>query len=373
MPEIWLLAKKCNHKHNDVLVIMSNILTIFNNISINYMYKFLALFSGIFFLALSSIMAQDKHFSQYFASPLTLNPAFTGKFDGDFRLSGNYRNQWPGINNAFVTSTIGIDGSILPKKIRETDKLSVGLLGYTDRSGNGILSLNGVAASVAYHLALDEDGYHQLGVGFQGAYVSRRFDVAKAIFADQLTPLGFTGVTSEVFNNSQINKNYFDMNVGIMYTGSTDGENSFYLGGAYYHVNQPNESFRGANFSLPGRMSISAGGTIPVNNNVDVHVSGLFMQQAAANTASLGGTVQYYVTRNEYDPPVSVYLGSWYRYKDALIPYVGFEFSNLRIGYTRDFTVSRLAGRASGVNGNEISLIYVRKPKLWKSLPCPKF
>jgi type IX secretion system PorP/SprF family membrane protein len=337
------------------------------------MGKYLIIFNILAVLGCSTALAQDKHFSQYFSSPLTLNPAFTGKFDGDFRLSGNYRNQWPGVNNAFVTSTIGVDASILPKKIRETDKLAIGLLGYTDRSGNGILNLNGVAASVAYHLALDEDGYHQIGVGFQGAYVSRRFDVAKAVFADQLTPLGFTGVTNEVFNNSQLSKNYFDMNVGVMYTGSSNGENSFYLGGAYYHANRPKESFRGANFFLPGRVSISAGGTIPVNDKVDVHVSGLFMQQAAANTASLGGTVQYYVARNEYDPPVSLYLGSWYRYQDALIPYVGFEFSNLRIGYTRDFTVSSLRTRATGVNGNEISLIYVRKPKLWKSLPCPKF
>ncbi|HOA38555.1 MAG TPA: type IX secretion system membrane protein PorP/SprF, partial [Flavihumibacter sp.] len=43
---------------------------------------------GLFTTALK---AQDPHFSQFFASPLTLNPAYTGKFNGTVRVSGNYR------------------------------------------------------------------------------------------------------------------------------------------------------------------------------------------------------------------------------------------------------------------------------------------
>ena len=59
-----------------------------------------------------SVVAQDPNFSQFFASPLTLNPALTGKFDGDFRVAGNYRNQWPAFNNAYTTSTLSLDFSI---------------------------------------------------------------------------------------------------------------------------------------------------------------------------------------------------------------------------------------------------------------------
>jgi hypothetical protein len=61
---------------------------------------------------LQSTWAQDPNFSQFFASPMTLNPALTGKFDGVFRVAGNYRNQWPTINNAFVTKTVSVDFSI---------------------------------------------------------------------------------------------------------------------------------------------------------------------------------------------------------------------------------------------------------------------
>ena len=145
--------------------------------------------------------AQDPNFSQFFASPLTLNPALTGKFDGDFRIAGNYRNQWPTINNAFVTKTVSLDFGIMKNRISELDQMGVGILGVTDRAGDGVLTTNYAGLSLAYHKGLDEDGFHQVGAGFQGIYINKRLDVTKVQFADQLTPLGFTGVTSEIFNH----------------------------------------------------------------------------------------------------------------------------------------------------------------------------
>ena len=70
----------------------------------------------------SVVTAQDPNFSQFFASPLTLNPALTGKFDGDFRFAANYRNQWPSINNAYTTGTASFDMGILKDRIPEYDR-----------------------------------------------------------------------------------------------------------------------------------------------------------------------------------------------------------------------------------------------------------
>src|SRR5882724_11222554 len=106
--------------------------------------------------------AQDANFSQFFASPLTLNPALTGKFDGVYRVAGNYRNQWPTINNAFRTYTASFDVGILKNKIPEFDQFGIGFLGFADDAGNGVLKNNAFAVSLAYHKALDEDGFHQL-------------------------------------------------------------------------------------------------------------------------------------------------------------------------------------------------------------------
>src|SRR6476646_4275551 len=121
--------------------------------------------------------AQDPNFSQFFASPLTLNPALTGKFDGVYRVAGNYRNQWPTINNAFRTYTASFDVGILKNRIPEYDQFGVGILGFSDQAGAGVLKTNSVALSVAYHKSIDENGYNQIGAGFQGGLVSKRLDV----------------------------------------------------------------------------------------------------------------------------------------------------------------------------------------------------
>ena len=183
--------------------------------------------------------AQDPNFSQFFASPMTLNPALTGKFDGVYRFAANYRNQWPTINNAYTTMTASFDMGIMKNRIPEFDQFGVGLMAYSDKAGNGALNSTYYALSVAYHKALDENGYHQIGAGFQGTYMNKRLNTAKLTFQDQLTPMGFTGVTQESFSSSQVNLNYFDVNAGIIYNGSTNGYNNFYFGASMYHINRP--------------------------------------------------------------------------------------------------------------------------------------
>src|SRR6185503_15688961 len=106
-------------------------------------------------VALVSVsIAQDPNFSQFFASPLTLNPALTGKFDGTFRVAGNYRNQWPTINNAFVTKTVSVDFGILKNSLAEIDQMGVGILGVSDNAGDGVLVTNYGGLSFAYHKGL---------------------------------------------------------------------------------------------------------------------------------------------------------------------------------------------------------------------------
>ena len=80
-----------------------------------------------FIVAISGVAkAQDPHFSQFFASPLTLNPAFTGKFDGSWRLAANHRDQWPSIPKAYVTTSASFDFPILKNSIPENDVFGVG-------------------------------------------------------------------------------------------------------------------------------------------------------------------------------------------------------------------------------------------------------
>ena len=318
--------------------------------------------------------AQDPNFSQFFVSPLTLNPALTGKFDGSFRVAGNYRNQWPTINNAFTTFTASIDANIMRNHIPEFDQFGIGAMAFKDQSGNGVLQNTYFALSTAYHKALDENGYHQLGLGFQGTYVNKMLDITKVKFADQLTANGFTGVTSEIFTQNQIDVNYFDMNLGVLYNGTTDGSNNYYVGASMYHVNRPKESFKGGNYLLDPRLTIQAGGMMPIGEYNAIHFSALHSRQANAVNTQIGGAYMLGLNQDESNP-TNLYLGTWFRFGDAVIPYVGLEFGEFRIGYTYDVNVSSLKPASNMRGGNEFSLIYVRRPAdpNAKKLNCPKF
>lgn len=338
------------------------------------------IFSSLILCAglVSVAYAQDPNFSQFFASPMTLNPAMTGKFDGVFRVAGNFRNQWPTINNAYVTKTASIDLGIMKNRLPDIDQFGVGVLAVTDRAGDGVLITNYTSLSFAYHKGLDENGYHQIGAGFQGSFTNKRLDVSKVDFEDELTPLGFTGITNEIFDSKQLNISYFDFNAGVLYNGSTNGYNNFYLGASMYHLNRPKESFQGGDFLLNPRVTIQAGGKIPVGSYNSFNFSTNFSTQANARNFMIGGALAYNVNNDTEINPTNLFIGAWSRFNnvsDAIIPYIGLEFNSLHLGYSYDINISSLKAASNSIGGNEISLIYIKKPvdPNTKKLNCPRF
>lgn len=333
------------------------------------------LFSFIFFsIFLMSAKAQDPNFSQFFASPLTLNPALTGKFDGLYRVAGNYRNQWPTFNNAFTTYTASFDVGILKDRIPEVDQFGFGVMAFSDKSGNGILQNNYVGISTSYHKGLDENGDKQIGVGFQGTYVNKRLDVSKVYFEDMLQSDGFTGITDETFSKQQLNVSYFDVNAGVFFNTTTNGYNNLYVGASMYHINRYKETFNKGEYFLEPRITLQAGGRLPVGENNDFHFSGNHSRQAGAVNTTIGGAYGLNMSADDYKP-VTLYFGSWYRFGDAVIPYIGLEYGELHFGATYDVNISSLKPGSNMRGGTEISLIYIRQPRdpNAKKLNCPKF
>ncbi len=321
-------------------------------------------------LASQILSAQDPHFSQFFASPLTLNPAFTGKFSGTWRLAANHRDQWPSIPKAYVTTSASFDFPILKSKIPDKDVFGVGLSGLTDASANNILKLNYGSVSMSYHKALDENGYSTIGAGFQGTYSSLSLDRGKLTFSDMLTQNGFTGPTGEmiVINN----KSYFDINAGLLYSGSTNGQNNFYLGASMYHINRPKVGFQDKNWYLSGRISAHGGGSFPLSDLITVHASAIYQTQNKASETTLGAAIAANLSEDA-EKPSAIYIGSWIRLNDAIIPYIGLEFGGLRIGASYDFNISNLKAATASRGGSEFSIIFIKRPPDYQGIPCPKF
>ena len=324
--------------------------------------------------------AQDPNFSQFFISPLTLNPALTGKFNGNLRVSGNHRNQWPAFTRAFITSTLSVDFPVLQGRLADTDTWGVGIMALTDKTADGILTANFASITTAYHKGLDEDGLHQLGVGFQGTYGGRRLDGLRLNFEDELDLQGtWTNQSDEPINNSQVNVNYFDFSAGLLYNGSTNGYNNFYAGVSVYHINRPKESFAGDQgmFVLNPRITGHLGGSFPVGTSLNyLHLTGMISTQAKALNIVVGGAYAFNVNGDE-ENPTNLYVGAFTRFSnlnDAVIPHVGLEFGAFRMGVSYDVNLSSLKVGSQKQGGVEIALIYTLFPPDGRpKIPCPKY
>jgi type IX secretion system PorP/SprF family membrane protein len=323
-------------------------------------------------VAANTAYAQDPHFSQFFSSPLTLNPAFTGKFDGQFRFAANYRSQWQSIPNAYSTASGSVDFGILKNSIGKGDIFGLGISGVTDQSGDGALKLNYGSFSIAYHKSLDEDGFNTLGVGFQGTVSSLNVNTSKLTFGDQLMQNGFTGSTSETFSNGT-SVSYLDMNAGVLYSGSSNGNNNYYVGLSFYHINNPSVGFLDKNWKLSPRITAHGGGTFPLGETLSLSASIIEELQNQANETVAGGALCVNLNGDDLNP-TNIYFGSWYRLGDAVIPYVGLEFSGLRLGASYDINMSSLKAATEEKGGAEFSIIYITKnPEGATGIPCPKF
>jgi type IX secretion system PorP/SprF family membrane protein len=330
-----------------------------------YLIAILFIFSSI------NAAAQDPHFSQFFASPLTLNPAFAGKFDGAWRLAANHRDQWPSIPKAYVTTSASIDLPIFTSRVPEGDVMGFGISALTDASANGILKQTYGALSLSYHKALDEDGFNTIGAGFQGSFASMNLDRTKLLFEDQLTANGFTGATSDIFTTANV-QNYFDVNAGILFSGSSNGSNNYYIGASVYHINAPKVSYKDKNWQLSNRVTVHGGGYFPVSDRVTINGSFIHQVQNKANETVFGAAAGLNAT-GDTDNPTTVYVGSWMRLNDAVIPYIGLEFNGIRIGASYDVNVSSLKAATASRGGSEFSLIYIQKYKDKEAVPCPRF
>ncbi len=329
----------------------------------------------LFFSFISTnVVAQDIHFSQFYSAPLTVNPAQTGLFDGNYRLGLNYRNQWASVTVPYQTTSAFADCN-LHKQPYNKAYLGVGLLIIRDQAGDGVLSNTKVFGSIAYHILLNKLRTMQLSFGMQGGVVEESIDFAKLYFDDQWNDAGFDqGIPSgEPFGSSSIH--YFDANAGTMYSFKLPDEWSCYAGVAIYNLIQPKVSFYDEQNDLGLRPVFQGGFSINVGKNYELSPSGIAMLEKGANEMLLGIMGSYSV--NPYSQSdQKLYLGAYLRTGDAAVAVAGYEVNNIRFLVNYDINYSQLTPASQGRGAFEFSIIYIgsiTKPLERLILPCPRF
>lgn len=318
---------------------------------------------GLSLLSVLQGYSQDAHFSQYFVSPLTVNPALTGFMDGTLRGMVNYRSQWASVNNAFTTTTASVDGIILQSKLPSSDRLGIGIMAMSDKFAGGALTSNYFAVSTAYHKGLDKAGNYSIGVGLQGSYANRGIDVQKLSFDDELDGQGFFSRTSQdAASQSQGNlrRNYFDVSAGLMFKARLNERNQFYIGLSTYHLAAPKVTFMdNLDLTVPIRLGINGVYEAKVSDMVSLSLLGQYTKQEEATETTVGAIATIGRSYMEFEKTFVFYLGMLYRVNDAFIPYVGVEYYDVRFGFSYDLNTSSLNAATKGQGGAELSLVYL--------------
>jgi type IX secretion system PorP/SprF family membrane protein len=258
------------------------------------------------------------------------------------------------------------------------------VIGLFDKSGTGALQNTTTGLSLAYHKRLSEedDKPRNLSLGVQGCMVQKSIDFNKLKFEDQYDPTsgGTPYTTKENFGNAEVS--YADFNAGIMYSGYVNERSNMYAGISYYHITQPTENFLnngGGTHRINSRLTASLGGSLQMNEKMMLYTSGMYQQQGKANELLLGAAAGFIMNPNHEDDVANsiFYLGAWYRYRDAIAPYVGFEWAKAKLGISYDVNLSGFTPATRGNGALEISLIYngciIRQESRTYNFSCPRF
>jgi type IX secretion system PorP/SprF family membrane protein len=350
------------------------------------MKKLLILGFGL--LLAATAIGQDIHFSQFYHSPLTMNPANTGVFDGDFRAGLNYRNQWRStISKPFKTGSIFYDMGIKPKGLNR-GKIGVGGLIFYDKAGSGDLSNTSIFGTGSYMISVGPVRDHHLSFGLQIGLVTKTIDYTLLFFEDQFDvngvgpgQPGFTKTTADEQGESM---SYIDVNLGANWSHRFTDKIVGNGGMALFHINGPKETLAGdIENKLNSRFVLHLGATYMINEKISLEPGFRFMSQAKDQEINLGSLVTYKM--GEAGPTDITLLGGlWTRMSmgnkntDALYPMVGARYKQWQGGLSWDINVSSLQQASSGINGApEIAIIYIGnlpKPSFVKPvIPCTRF
>lgn len=333
-------------------------------------------------LCSAQAIAQDVHFTQFDAAPLTINPALTGAFDGTFRAAVIYRDQWRSVTAPFVTLSASVDAPIRVG-LAGDDYLAAGLQFYNDKAGDGNLSNTSVFGSVAYHKSLgntsgvgDRPG-KTISVGFQGGYASKSIDLSKLYFGDEFNG-NFMLPTGEQLNNKV---HYWVVNAGVAWAHAVSNGFSYAIGLGANNLNQPQESLekqKNSEVGLGMRYTAQIGAVARVSERLRLMPAVLYQSQMTATELVAGNEFNYSLANPDFESVATgVFLGIYYRNNDAIMGTAGLDWKGFRFGVSYDYNTSSLKEASNGNGGFELSIRYIAPNPLEfagrRGYPCSRF
>ncbi|WP_423129717.1 PorP/SprF family type IX secretion system membrane protein [Gaoshiqia sp. Z1-71] len=305
----------------------------------------------IFFLLLSGfpvVFGQDVSFSQYYANPLYLNPAFAGSA-GVPRVALQYRDQWQQFDQAYTTYSAAID---LPVNFLQG---GIGIHVLNDAQAGNMLNSFQINGSYSVYIRLNEA--FKLHGALQSGYNQNSIDVNKLVFADNLDiNYGHHGSTAEVI--TEPNHSFVDFSTGLLVYSKR-----LFFGGALHHLTEPKMSYSTGSDQqgkLDRKYTAHAGARLPVFRYGHLRRKFDVSPQLIAQKQGVSTQINYGMFAMKH----GLTAGAWFRQNfgiryDAMILLVGFVNKRMQFTYSYDWTLSGLSAASGGTS--EISLTFLLK------------
>lgn len=344
------------------------------------------LFAVLQVFSASGLRAQDPRFSQYYASPWNLNPAMTGVFEGRWRVTANYRDQWGSILGNVPFRTYAVAGDVRFNVGAGDDYAAFGIGAMHDEAGTARYAQNKVQLGGGFLKQLSGGRYeaaHYLSAGAQLGFGQNSVDWSRLWFTRQFDSVNETPDASLPSGEAGQNANsglYLDFNAGLLWYVLFGENGFFYAGGAMHHLNAPDISLIGANKeTLYSRWSGHLGGQLPVTENFSLLPGALVMKQGPAFETDFGLNLRY--SNNDVNE-LALRAGAWARLGNRLdkgiqadaVTIVGMlELERWMLGLSYDITVSTLSRANNSRGAFELSLTYFHPEYRRGRVQCPRF
>ncbi len=318
-----------------------------------------------------NLVGQDVHFSQFNRAYQSLNPALTGSFNGDYRLNGNFRNQWASVSEPYRTFSAAVDAS---HPISQLPELKIGLVFINDEAGVGGLKTTTVNSNFAYHIKVDSDSTWLVKTGVLFGFSSRSVDFSQFTYDNQFTGRAFD---PNLFSGEDFERNslaHFNLGTGFGLEHRLSSNDKIEIGFSAFNLTNPNLSFSNQAANLDIRKSLYVLSQFKLNEKLSLLPSLLWLRQGNYREFVIGSELQY---RFEGQSVISsLYGGFFLRVKDALIFTTGIDYENWNLGLSYDVNYSELRTASNRRGGLEISVTYIFKkfvPNLRRYKICPNF
>jgi type IX secretion system PorP/SprF family membrane protein len=323
----------------------------------------------------TAVNSQDIHFTQFFNNPSTLNPALTGFTNSKMRLFLTHRNQWGAVSVPFQTYSAAIDAQLLKRK-QKGDMLGIGFSAFSDKAGDSKFGTQELQMSVSYVKALGNSNRNLLGFGVHMGYVQRSLDYNALYFDNQYNGSYFDPKLNTGEKFAVDNYSYTDLSAGVNWFTNISYDFKLQTGLSVWHLNRPNQSLKDDNtvkLSIKGVFYSEA--EITLSRPYHLMPAIFIQRQGTFTEIFIGSRFKYIINQKAFDYSAFI-TGIFYRNKDAVALFTGFEYKSMNIGFSYDFNISSLRVASNYLGGMEVSFSWKldreRHPKP-KDLPCPIF